>query len=1074
MGNVLQAVRRGLIGTLLTVWLTGPSSVMADEPKKDKAAPSGPNLRYERFRRDIEFKVADKREEQIQGILRLLDLGPDENEIPNLKFRLAELYYEKHRFFFFRSQQFEEGSERASADAEKVQLREKSQEAVEESKSWLKQALGLYEEIRDLFPRYERMPEVLFSLGQSYWSEGEAKRAIDIYAELIRVYSDSPLVSEAWLVVGEYHFGEGDVRRALKSYEKAAEEKRSRVYGFALYKQAWCYYNLSQWKRALRQFQATVVYAQLADQLSGENKIALGREAQKDYVRTYAQVGSATRAPEIIADLIGDKDCTGSRCLQLLEQLGDLWLENGAFGKASATYQKLIKLDPDNLRNAIYQARIVDLTARSGDKKKTIAQTEELKRIYEKAKVQLASGGLKGEELTQAQEDVGEAGEMAESTVRRLAQFWNREAKKTRQDRVFEDTKAMYELYLALFPESEAAYEVRFQLGDVLYKLEAFDQAANSYKAVVLLNPKGQYVVDAATDNVLAVEEHIRDLRLKSPKPADKPQPIDPQHQRLIEACDRYIQYVPPEKATKLVAVKFKAARIFYEYSHYDDALRRFEDIIVSHPAAEQAEVAANLAMDTHNLREDWKALYAASNRYLQMDKLLEGRPKLRADLLRFGDYAKFSIIKSLEVEVHAQHGDLGQVAVGFEEFYAEYPQSENADKALFNASVIWDKVGQKAKADEARKTLLKNFKDSPLGLDVAFYLAKSEEEKTEYGKAGKAFLEFARKFPKDPRARDALYNAAVFYAGTGQVKTANKLREEYLEKYGATNEGKEGAARIYFSIARDLDEAGRHRDAVKRYEEYSKKFSRTDEFWDALWRESELRREKLGQRTASKKLEDQIVGTYFYRLKRKVPLPPNAARAASQVAFLRVDEGLRDYQRLRVRTPSIRDPKPFQRSLKDKAWARDVLIRKYTAVVTQYQQAESSIASLFRIAQVWDDFVETLVGVPCPRGVPDEVCGLIKEGIEQQVAPARDSATSAYQACLAKSNELNVFTAHSTQCVRRLEALMPDTYPAIVEDTMAYEPSAAFEAPETNALLLNGYRGTSAAVSEIGKEVTR
>ncbi|CAN0539156.1 unnamed protein product, partial [Laminaria digitata] len=67
--------------------------------KVQKLTAGGPKLKYDQFRRKIEFKVAEKREEQISGIEKLLGLGPDESEVPDLKFRLAELFYEKSRFY---------------------------------------------------------------------------------------------------------------------------------------------------------------------------------------------------------------------------------------------------------------------------------------------------------------------------------------------------------------------------------------------------------------------------------------------------------------------------------------------------------------------------------------------------------------------------------------------------------------------------------------------------------------------------------------------------------------------------------------------------------------------------------------------------------------------------------------------------------------------------------------------------------------------------------------------------------------------------------------------------------------
>ena len=61
----------------------------------------------------------------------------------------------------------------------------------------------------------------------------------------------------------------------------------------------------------------------------------------------------------------------------------------------------------------------------------------------------------------------------------------------------------------------------------------------------------------------------------------------------------------------------------------------------------------------------------------------------------------------SVAGEIEADAGDLRPVAQAYEEFQAEFPNSENADKALFNASVAWDAVLHRATFDPSALTTL-------------------------------------------------------------------------------------------------------------------------------------------------------------------------------------------------------------------------------------------------------------------------------------------------------------------------------------------------------------------------------
>ncbi|MEM1025048.1 MAG: tetratricopeptide repeat protein [Myxococcota bacterium] len=986
--------------TWLALWLISPAAVLAQE-RGAKEKPDTPALRYEQFRRSVEVQVEEKREEQIRGLQRLLELDPDPDELPDIRFRLAELYFEKSRFFFFRAQEARDDGMRTEVPSEKeaAVLRQKEFEA--KQAEWTQQSLQAYQGLRREFPRYIRMPEVLFALGQAYWNLNRQQDSVNVYAELIRNHVDSPLVSEAWLAFGEFYFNEADVNKALASYQKAAEDKRSRVYGFALYKQGWCHYNMADWGAALKKFRATVIYAQLATELSGENKIALGREAQGDFVRTYAHIGSADRAEPVFAELLGENSCATGRCLVMLEALANIWQTDGNFEESAALFRKLIAHEPDSPKNALRQSKIVDLVSRGGSKRRTVAESKKLVAL------------VRGVEAAGAEASVlEEARLLSENTLRRMAQIWNKEARKTRSSRTRGYALEMYEDYMSLFAESKFAYEMRFQLADLYFKVERFDEAAKAYRATVLDQPEGKYVVQAATDNILAIEEHLRDLQLKAPSDSTEPVELPPAQLRLVEACDRYLELVPAEKADQLVAVKFKAAKAFYDYNRFDEALPRFQELVSKHPDSEQAAASANLVVDVHNLKEDWAELYGASAAFLDESALVAKRPRLRKDLQKYAQFAKFKLVSRVEASVKAGTAQPSDVARAYEDFHQEFPASENADKALFNASVAWDKSGDRTRADELREQLLSEYPDSPLRADVAHYLAKQHQERTEYQEAAQAYAAFADAYPKDERARDALFDAAVFHAGTGRVREAERLRRVYLSRYGRTEGGESESAAIHWAMAADLERANELSRAAARYADFRKFHPRDERVWDALWKEAQLRR-RLRQVGKARRLEAEIV-----RLYRRTREPPPAARRwRAQIALEEARDSYRRYLRTEISRPDLRRPTVFQRALQVKAQQRDRALEAYTDIVSRYKDPESSIAALAQIAKSWDHFVEAVVSVPCPRGVDQEACVLVKQGLEETVAPARQASLDAYQTCVDRARELQIYGQAAEAC---------------------------------------------------------
>ena len=100
------------------------------------------------------------------------------------------------------------------------------------------------------------------------------------------------------------------------------------------------------------------------------------------------------------------------------------------------------------------------------------------------------------------------------------------------------------------------------------------------------MKPDGKYVKEAAYAAVLAwknalnVDDHeqkelVEKDREKHEKKKEKkklePLAIPEYQKKMIGAFDTYIKYVPD--APELVTIKYRKARIYYEYNHFDEAV---------------------------------------------------------------------------------------------------------------------------------------------------------------------------------------------------------------------------------------------------------------------------------------------------------------------------------------------------------------------------------------------------------------------------------------------------------------------------------------------------------------------
>ena len=155
---------------------------------------------------------------------------------------------------------------------------------------------------------------------------------------------------------------------------------------------------------------------------------------------------------------------------------------------------------------------------------------------------------------------------------------------------------------------------MNFYYGELLWTLERWKDAAEQYTHVVEMNPKGKYAKDSAYaavlgwKNALQVDDEglgpdAQKIHNKFEKADEKSKhevrAIPEFQQKMIAAFDTYIKYVPD--APELPIIRYRKARIFYEYNHYDEAAKLFQEIVEKHIKHELALYSANLLLDSLN-----------------------------------------------------------------------------------------------------------------------------------------------------------------------------------------------------------------------------------------------------------------------------------------------------------------------------------------------------------------------------------------------------------------------------------------------------------------------------------------
>ena len=104
------------------------------------------------------------------------------------------------------------------------------------------------------YSKFKRMDEVLFNVADMLNQAKRRDKARIFFRKLIRNYPQSKYIPDAYLSFAEFYFNDGQVENALKLYEQVGKYPNSPIYGYAIYKQGWCWLNLKDPRRALEMF----------------------------------------------------------------------------------------------------------------------------------------------------------------------------------------------------------------------------------------------------------------------------------------------------------------------------------------------------------------------------------------------------------------------------------------------------------------------------------------------------------------------------------------------------------------------------------------------------------------------------------------------------------------------------------------------------------------------------------------------------------------------------------------------------------------------------------------------------
>jgi tetratricopeptide (TPR) repeat protein len=324
--------------------------------------------------------------------------------------------------------------------------------------------------------------------------------------------------------------------------------------------------------------------------------------------------------------------------------------------------------------------------------------------------------------------------------------------------------------YLNWFYNHNNAKIIRYKYAEVLYKLEQYDEALKQYEQVIELNPENEIIEISALkiiiiNGTLAYGKEFinRDFYLYDVGRISEKKDVTEAENKLLNSIS---QYVPKLNESEAKKTKFLAGKIYFKYHNFDKAIGSFNLIISDNVPKRLAEEATRYIIKSYKQKKDWFALVNFLEELKENSKIYSGAYKQELDI-------EISEAKFFMLENREENYPREKLAFLYEQYELKFKQTRFAAKSLYKAALEYLKAYDLERAEKIYQKITKDYSKSEYAALLIHALGETNENILNYDKTSFYYEKLAREFPMDENSKKVLLKAINFRINNSEYKKA-------------------------------------------------------------------------------------------------------------------------------------------------------------------------------------------------------------------------------------------------------------------------------------------------------------
>ncbi|WP_237055251.1 tetratricopeptide repeat protein [Microbulbifer sediminum] len=628
------------------------------------------------------------------------------------------------------------------------------------------EAIGLYKQLLEKYPHYERNDQVMYQLSRAYEETGQIDEAVDVLRQMVAKYPQSRHADEAYFRLGEYYFTRKKYLDAEESYAKViAMGEASSFYEISLYKRGWAFFKQELYERGLDDFIAMLDYKVSQGYDFEQEANDVERKHIEDTFRVVSLSFSYLGGAEAIVDYFERK---GARDYEsyVYSQLGEYYLDKRRYQDAALAYNTFVERNPLHRVAPDFSIRVIEIYQKGGFPRLVLESKKSFANTY----------ALEAEYWTVF--DINEYGEVVEFLQANLidlaghyhAAYQNKRLKDKKAEH-YREAIHWYRSYLKSFSDKPKAPEINFQLAGLLLENRDFRQAGVEYERTAYDYPTHKRSSEAGYAAVYAYREHLAN-KLKDAPPAQQA----PFKREIIRSSLKFAETFPKHKDAAQVMVG--AVEDLYSLEDYAQTIEQGRLLLERFPQAKR-EIRQSAWLAVGHASFETAAFAEAEAAYKQVLTLTPPDSEDRA-----------GYIDNLAASIY-QQGDLARkqddhkTAAGhFLRIRKAAPGATILATAEYDAAASLIVLEDWMQAAAVLKGFRQHFPQHELIKEVTKKLAVVYQESGQLMLAAAEFERIERESEDEDVRREALNQAADLYSAAKRDDKALEVLRRYVQLF--------------------------------------------------------------------------------------------------------------------------------------------------------------------------------------------------------------------------------------------------------------------------------------------------